>query len=439
MKTEYCFRRKFCRYGRKNVFRIFFPVLAAGMVVASLALVTAQEPVSVPVSPPAPASVPAADSPAPATVSPIPAADFPAPAAPPSVLAPAPAAAPPTAPSESDSVSASVSEVMVYVSPNKLIQAQSSERLLNSPEWTDFYLALVKKLDAAHLQKNPPTRLMNQLFQTFGKNPCSMNDLLNLAFFNVQGVWGNFDLTPELRPGAGDSFLTVVSDFAAEQAVGLAAAVLDESGRPQIPPTKAGPWAFGNPASPEWFLDLLAPLPMDTGKNGLFIGRSEEAIARQKEIFSTNEEIKKLLGNQDRIFFLLTLDRSALQKMADRLAAFPPDSVQASFSPGLAELARRIRTVWLSVQETSGVTVFTLTVFSGESQTAADLNRLCEKTREMVVEWGKGRTLSPPAALAMEVVTRSEFVLEDDRFYVIFKLTDEETFGKIRQVFLHFK
>lgn len=102
-------------------------------------------------------------------------------------------------------------DVTIYASPIKMVQTQSSERILNSAEWTEFYLNLVGKFDETHLRKEPASPLMTQLDRTFGKSPCSSNDLLNLAFFNLQGIWLNLTLAPNLALEPSAPFLTLVS------------------------------------------------------------------------------------------------------------------------------------------------------------------------------------------------------------------------------------
>ena len=327
-------------------------------------------------------------------------------------------------------------EISIYVSPNKLVQTQSSERILNSAEWTEFYLDLVGKIDEKHLRKEPASPLMTQLTRTFGKTPCSSNDLLNLAFFNLQGIWINLTLGPNLSIEAADPFLTLVSDFAPNELSAICTALLVEAG--YEPPTESEA-PFCSPGGAVWFLTQTVPLPFDVGKGALFLGRNAETLTAQKERFLAAEETRSMLGTQDRVFFLLSLERSGIDKIAAYFASLPADSPLAPFAPGFAELAKRTKNIWLSIQETGGVTVFTMTIYSQENETAADLFRLFDETKKMLEQGVAEKELSPAAAFAVDLLGRAEFVQEDERFYVIIKLVDEETFAKIERWILSLK
>lgn len=338
--------------------------------------------------------------------------------------------------SAQEKAAAPPSELSIYVSPNKLVQTQSSERILNSAEWTEFYLDLVGKIDEKHLRREPATPLMTQLARTFGKSPCSSNDLLNLAFFNLQGIWIKFTLGPNLTLEAADPFLTLVSDFAPNELSAICSALLVEAG--YAPPSESEP-AFRSPNGAVWFLTQTVPLPFDVGKSALFLGRNAETLAAQKERFLAAEETRSALENQDRVFFLLSLERSGIDKIAAYFASLPADSPLAPFAPGFAELAKRTKNIWLSIQETAGVTVFTMTIYSQENETAADLFRLFDESKKMLEQGIAEKELSPAAALAVDLLSHAEFVQEDERFYVIFKLVGDETFAKIERWILSLK
>ena len=327
-------------------------------------------------------------------------------------------------------------DVTIYASPIKMVQTQSSERILNSAEWTEFYLNLVGKFDETRLRKEPASPLMTQLDRTFGKSPCSSNDLLNLAFFNLQGIWLNLTLAPNLALQPSAPFLTLVSDFAPAELSALSSALLAETG--YTPPAEPG-GAFQSPAGALWFLAQTAPLPFDVGKSALYLARDAETLAAQKERFLASEETRSALGNQDRVFFLLSLSRGGIDKIAAYFAALPSDSPLLPFAPGIAELAKRTKTVWLSIQETGGVTVFTMTIYSQTSETTADLSRLFGESKKILEQGVAGKELSPAVALAVDMLGRAEFVQEDERFYVVFKLVEEETFAKIQQWILSLK
>lgn len=322
-------------------------------------------------------------------------------------------------------------DLTVYLSPVKMVQTQSCERILNTDAWTGFYLSRVQKLDQRHLCAESPSRLMTQMARTFGKTTCSSNDLLNLAFFNLQGVWGQFKLAENLRPTAADSFLTFVSDFQPEETAGLTEALLGELGF--LPESAAAnlPAQFCRADGSALYFDRISPLPFAEDRSAFFIGKSPEALTRQKGEFLTAEQVKAALGNQDRVFFLLSLQRGGLDKIAAYFSALPSDSSLAPFAAGLTELANQTDSVWLSIQESRGVSTATLTVFGKESASAADLYRLFDSARAMFRTWRQGRDLAVWQDLALDIFDRSELIQEDERFYLIFKLTDEEIFQKI--------
>lgn len=336
-------------------------------------------------------------------------------------------------------VEAAAADLSFYISPTKLVRTQSCERLLNSPEWADFFGRFVERFDERRLRRDPPSRLMNQLSHSFDKTPCSINDPLNLLFFNLQGIWGGLNLTTDFRVTPADPFLTFISDFTPAETVGLTAAFLDETGHPERDSTPGGPALFAVDGEEPFLLDLISPLPTDSGKSAFFLVRSATAAESVQAHFPASGEMKNALTDADPVFLLCGLNQNGLQKIADAFQTLPTDSPGAAFAPGAAELAKRVQSVWLSAQETSGVTVLTVTVFCGENESPADLRQLFEEVRNLTRRWAEGKELTPPQTLLLDLAKRSELIQENERLYIVYQLNAPETFEKIKRCFSAWK
>lgn len=338
-------------------------------------------------------------------------------------------------PSESPLSESQAADLTIYISPTKLIRTQSCESLLNSPEWADFFGGFVERFDAERLRRSPESRLMTQLTRTFGKTPCSMNDPLNLLFFNFQGIWANFVLTSDFYAVPADPFLTFVSDFAPTEMLGLTGAFLDQAHYPQRENVPNTPMIFGAEGKEPFLLDLISPLPGDSGKSAFFLTRSAAASESVRKNFPSSDELKNALSGADPVFLLCGLSRGGLRSIADSFAAFGADSAASAFAPGMGELASRVESVWLSAQETSGVTVLTLTIFCAEDESSADLGRLLNEVRTLMRHWSEGKELTAFQTLWLDVIERSELIQENDRLYVVFPMNAPETFEKIKDCF----
>lgn len=348
-----------------------------------------------------------------------------------------PAAESPTA--ENPTAENPAADLTLYISPTKLIRTQSCESLLNSPEWADFFGDFVERFDATHLRRTPESRLMSQLTRTFGKTPCSMNDPLNLLSFNFQGIWANFELTNGFKVVPADPFLTFVSDFSPTEMLGLTGAFLDQAHYPQRESAPNTPAVFGAEGKEPLLLDLISPLPGDTGKSAFFLTRSAAASDSVRAKFPPSDELKNALSGADPVFLLCGLSRGGLRSLADSFAALESDSPASAFAPGMSELAKRVESVWLSAQETSGVTTLTLTIFCAEDESSADLGRLINEVRTLLRQWSEGKELTAFQALWLDTLERAELIQENERLYVVFPMNAPETFEKIKKCFIAWK
>lgn len=329
----------------------------------------------------------------------------------------------------------SKNDVIVYISPTKTILAQSSERILNSTEWTDFYLSKISDLDQRYLRNENATVLMRQLEKTFTTTPPTFNDLLDALFGYCSGCWLTFDLQSEtLALSTQNMAIAFVTEFSDIQTQRLVSAFLNDFGFPEMNVQPNNHWIFLKDQIPCWFLQKMT-FDEENKKNIFLLTDKEQNNIDLQNIFQTSQTVKFQLSEQDRIFLFIRLNSSFMSKVNLFFTHCSSDSLWAPFAPGMIELTQKVQSVSIFFREENGTMIATFSLNTDKKETIFELADLLEQLRNLLDLWAKDKEITPIQSLGMTILNQIEVSSDDLRFNLVFKLTDENIFPLIQKCF----
>jgi len=339
-------------------------------------------------------------------------------------------------------------DVFVYISPTKSILTQSGEQLLNSQEWTDFFLAAVGQLDRAYFQKTPPSLLMEQTQTLFAHSPASSNDLLNFLFSRCPGIWVNLKIDPATLHLLPDTVLgTVVVDIQGVYAENLLVALMNEMGFTEHVTRPDQIHSCTNSAGQEYLFDSLEPFPTDTSFSTFILGRTLEGIVQQKTAIMTDSEMMKYLKTDEPAFLSITFNESAMLNTQRFFESIPEGHPYYVFAPGMIELTRRLLSISCVMAEQEGETILSITMTSRpeekNGETVRDLKDLFIGIRQAFNTWSQGRNnLQPVQFWGLAILNSAEIIddFNDDHvFHLQINMGEPQLLNQLKDCFVYWK